>query len=135
MLKHLLCLCFGLSLLSGCHSLSEETPVATTENYKILLDEWLGHNKSSLYEVWGTPMNDYWKGNYNYIIYTKQSVDNASAGATIERMPLVARELSFYEKPQGLVTRSCTTLFKLEDGIIVSWKFEGNHCVAGPSQK
>ncbi len=131
MKMHIYGLLISLGLLSGCQSLPEQ-PAATQENYKKLLDGWLGHNKSSLYKIWGQPMNDYWKGGSNYVIYTKLTVDDASAGATIERMPRVAKELSFYEKPQGLVTRTCTTLFKVEDGIIVSWKFEGNHCVAGP---
>ncbi len=130
---HLVGFLVCLGVLTGCHHLSEE-PVATQENYKILLDGWLGHNKSSLYEVWGQPMNDYWKGTTNYVIYTKLTVDDASTGATIERMPRMTKELSFYEKPQGLVTRTCTTLFKIQDGIIVSWKFEGNHCVAGPQK-
>lgn len=119
------------SLLCGCQS--SQRPQATEENYKILLDDWLGQDKTALYQVWGTPMNDYWKGTANYILYTKQSVENAADGAKINRMPRVAREVSFYEKPQGLVTRSCTTLFKLEDGIITAWKFEGNHCVALPN--
>ncbi len=128
---HICTLLVGLSVLAGCQ-MTPEQPIATQENYKKLLDGWLGHNKSSLYEVWGTPMNDYWKGGSNYIIYTKLSVDDASTGATIERMPRMTKELSFYQKPQGLVTRTCTTLFKVQDGTIVSWKFEGNHCVAGP---
>lgn len=124
-------ICLSCFVLCGCQFESPE-PKATQENYKILLDGWLGENKSTLYRVWGTPMNDYWKGTANYILYTKQTVENASDGAKIERMPRIARELSFYEKPQGLVTRSCTTVFKLEDGIITSWRFEGNHCVAYP---
>ncbi len=125
----MICVCF--SILCGCQS--SVVPQATEENYRILLDGWLGQDKVALYQVWGNPMNDYWKGTTNYILYTKQSVEDASNGARIERMPRVARELSFYEKPQGLVTRSCTTLFKLNDGIITSWKFEGNHCVALPN--
>ncbi len=131
-MKRFLCLICWIGLvLGGCQSQSM-IPQATQENYKILLDEWLGAEKSTLYRVWGTPMNDYWVGTANYILYTKQTVENAAEGAKIERMPRIAKELSFYEKPQGLVTRSCTTLFKLEDGIITSWRFEGNHCVAYP---
>lgn len=130
MKKYLCMVSVCLACLCGCQSTPE--PQATEENYRILLDGWLGQDKSALYQVWGVPMNDYWKGTTNYILYTKLSVEDASDGATIERMPRIAREISFYEKPQGLVTRSCTTLFKLQDGIIVSWKFEGNHCVALP---
>lgn len=130
MKKYLCMVSVCLVCLGGCQSTPE--PQATEENYKILLDGWLGQDKASLYQVWGVPMNDYWKGTTNYILYTKSSVEDASEGATIERMPRIAREISFYEKPQGLVTRSCTTLFKLQDGVIVSWKFEGNHCVALP---
>lgn len=115
--------------LMGCQRLTVPQQ-ATQENYKTLLNGWLGENKDSLYQVWGEPAHDYWKENANYVIYIKTQVEETAQGATINRMPHMANTHAFYEKPQSLVTKSCTTLFKLEDGIISSWKFEGNACVA-----
>lgn len=131
MQKYLYIFCILLIGLTGCRQTQPQS-LATEENYKSLLNGWLGRDKESLYQVWGTPMNDYWKNGVNYIVYMKQSVENTADGATIDRMPRVAAERAFYQKPQGLVTRSCTTLFKIEDHVISSWRFEGNNCVALP---
>lgn len=121
----IICLLFSLS---ACQSTPSQKP--TEDAYRTLLNGWLGRSKTSLLQVWGEPQHDYWKKDSNYILYVKSAVANTSDGAKIERMPRIANEHSFYQNPQGLVSKSCTTLFKLEDGIITSWKFEGNTCVA-----
>ena len=118
-----LCFC-----LTACQSMP--TPKPTEEAYRTVLNGWLGRDKTSLFQVWGDPKHDYWKKDVNYVLYIKSAVANTAEGAKIERMPRIAGEHSFYQNPQGLVSKSCTTLFKLEDGIITSWKFEGNACVA-----
>ncbi len=118
----------ALVFLSACQS--NTAPQPTEDGYRALLNEWLGQEKSALYAVWGEPQHDYWKANTNYVLYIKSDVKEASNGAAIDRMPRIAKEHAFYQSPQGLVTQTCTTLFKVEDGIITSWRFEGNNCTA-----
>ena len=119
---------FLLFTIAACHT---TPPIKPTEDaYRSLLNGWLGRSKTSLFQVWGEPQHDYWKKDVNYVLYVKSAVANTSEGAKIERMPRIAGEHAFYQNPQGLVSKSCTTLFKLEEGVITSWKFEGNACVA-----
>lgn len=118
----------ALVLLSACQLNSPPQP--TEYGYRTLLNEWLGQRKSALFAVWGEPQYDYWKADINYVLYVKSDVKETSNGAVIERMPRIAEEHSFYQAPKGLVTKTCTTLFKIENGVITSWRFEGNNCTA-----
>ena len=115
-------------LLSACQS--SPTPQPTEDGYRALLNGRLGQEKSALFAVWGEPQHDYWKANTNYVLYVKSTVKETSSGVSIDRMPRIAEEHAFYQSPKGLITQTCTTLFKVEDGVITSWRFEGNDCTA-----
>lgn len=127
-MKKIFTIICSLILLTACQNAPEQKP--TEDAYRFLLNGWLGRNKTDLFQVWGEPQHDYWKKDINYVLYVKSAVANTAEGAKIERMPRIAGDHAFYQNPQGLVSKSCTTLFKLEGGVITSWKFEGNACVA-----
>lgn len=118
----------GLFLLSACRTGFDPQPAQ--DGYRALLNGWLGQDKTALLSIWGEPQHDYWKENANYVLYVRSAVMPASDGATIDRMPKIASEHAFYQSPKGLVTQTCITLFKIENGVISSWRFEGNACEA-----
>lgn len=122
---------FSMILLfftSGCSLFINNN--ARIENYKEVLNAWLGHSQAELVQVWGTPVHAYEKEGVNYIVYIESDVVQVSNGNKIDRMPRVAGEYMIKSDP-GLVNKSCTTLFTVENEKITAWRFEGNDCVAG----
>lgn len=127
----LICMC-----VSGCALLNSKGE-ATEENYQALLNTWIGKDKQSLIERWGTPTHDYEIFGKTYVMYFRSRMVPVSAENQLERMPDVADKkfFEFSEKP-AIISLSCHTEFLVEDNIITAWRFEGNDCKAyGESEK
>lgn len=121
-------LILGVSLfVSGCVHFAPQT--ATSENYKQMLDSWLGRPKDELIAVWGMPTHDYLRQNKNYVIYVRSRMGDVASGETIERMPQSSKE-HFLTKDGGVVSKVCNTVFTVVDNRVETWKFDGNDCLA-----
>ena len=114
-------------MLSGC-IMPKQLPLATSDKYQEVLDEWLGKEKSELVDVWGEPSYDYMKENINYVVYIKNRMKPVAKGNKIERMPRMAMDQSFFDEKKATVSKGCTTLFVVEENYIRQWRFEGGEC-------
>ena len=105
-------LSLALACLLGC---------ATTGRYEDVLDSWKGNEISRLNESWGPPSStqDLSNGNKLYIWL--------KSGNSVV--------YSDYDKiSSGTMSSWCRTVFTTSpEGIIVSWHWEGNSCVADSS--
>lgn len=115
-------------ILCGCIHIGTTLP--TSENYKHIMNSWLGHSKKELTDAWNIPTYDYWQQNKNYVIYVKSRIVNVANGNRIERMPVSTQEYSFFKEDPGSVNKTCTTIFTLIDNKVQSWRFDGNDCLA-----
>lgn len=122
--------------LSGCQ---------TTKGYNAELNRWVGKPESTLIQAWGEPGSVFKLGQTEQIItYTKKdkviippqytfynpdfnSMDTLYAPFTYEEdfAPAPMYATDGYE-----VTNICQTSFHIKDGIIQSWQWKGNDCVA-----
>ncbi len=126
---------------------------ATTANYEKILDSWVGARVDALVGVWGPPKSSYPLSSGGKVIeYVKEGsvpvggftyyspVTTYSSGT----MNVIGSRSSAFGSYSGTSTAMvpqttpvyniplyCKTLFTANpEDIIVSWKHEGNHCVA-----
>ena len=92
---------------------------ATTENYRKILDSWIGHPVDELINAWGYPTGDFEipKGNKVYrwekrgLGISYKSVDSHWISDKYELW--------------------CNTYFEVDkNNIIVGYRFEGNDCIS-----
>ncbi len=93
---------------------------ATVENYRKILDSWIGHPISELINSWGYPTGDF-------------EIPNGNKVYRWERSRLVASAGSVFNSPFGADTTRlwCVTYFEVDENkTIVGYRFEGNDCMA-----
>jgi hypothetical protein len=109
------------------------TGCATHENYKKILDTWVGQSEADLIRSWGVPINSYDAGGNTFLVYqtTRQyttqgqpsTYSTYNVGNTYYTQEHKGYSSQSYE-------RSCVTTFELLYGTIISWRSQGNDCTA-----
>ena len=128
---------------------------ATTSNYELLLQAWVGQSASQLETTWGAPQHTHALADGKRILeYSRESV--APTSGAIYSMPLtlvhagngnlsVSNGFSSYpiypgpavnplRRPtasQNLPVNTCTTRFTVsKDNLVTDWSWQGNNCRA-----
>ena len=114
---------------------------ATTANYEKVLASWIGSDVDSLVKVWGPPQGSYTLSDGSLIIeYSNQS--NMIMGGYTYNKPqtnyhygngYISTTTTYtqHTTPVYNVNLWCKTIFTSDpNGIITSWKHEGNNCVS-----
>jgi hypothetical protein len=109
------------------------TSCATSAKYEKILASWTGHSETELLDSWGPPDSIYESNDTKYLTYirgnttlfpdTAPSYQNTIAGNTIYTNQIGGMS-------PFVVSRHCKTTFAARDGIIRSWRWEGNACKA-----
>ncbi len=100
-----------LMMITSC------TSAPTREAYDNVINTWIGQREGYLVSEWGVPTKSYpLEGNEKVISYEK------NYGA----------ETVYYQTLNTAITseNKCTTNFLIKDGMIKSWRADGNSCVA-----
>ncbi|MDH0424154.1 hypothetical protein [Stutzerimonas stutzeri] len=113
--------------LSGC---------ATTAKYEAILASWVGSPEGDLIRSWGPPQQVYDTGSGNkYLTYstTRQVyIPGTSPTYTTNYNPYTnsATTTSYGGTPAQNISMGCQTTFEVSNGIITSWRWQGNDCTA-----
>ncbi len=116
---------------------------ATSQKYDQELKSWVGKSESSLISAWGRPSAQKYLGNNSKVLtYTRANevvipseyyIYNDGWGETdIVYDPFMSdyNFSPYSEMVDTAVEEICQTSFWIENGIITSWKWRGNNCVA-----
>ena len=112
------------SMIFGC---------ATTENYDKILQTTIGMPEKGLVASWGIPQGSYENEGVRYLTYSR------SESGVIPGQPARANTVMIGGKsytnmvggsPAIGYTNACTTIFKVENKMVVSYEFKGNDCKA-----
>ena len=116
----------SLALLGGC---------ATTAGYQSMLQTWLGQNEKSLVTAWGPPSAVSESPPYRYLTFTRFSgYDYTTVGYGYGYgyygyygYPWYGYGVPGYTYATPII---CTTMFALQNGVVVNSSFQGSGCVA-----
>jgi len=111
-------------IVSGC---------ATTENYEKILDTWVGSTEGQLVQAWGPPAGFYESGTTRYLTYTKSRSGYVPGTAPTYQTTIIgntAYTSSYGGSPGFSYSRHCKTTFTIQNGVISTWRYEGNDCTA-----
>ncbi|RKS85280.1 hypothetical protein DES39_1793 [Orbus hercynius] len=119
-----------IGLLAGC---------VTEAGYQRKLQRSVGMSKQQLIDEWGEPVTEfahkqvYSQGKLlqkaeTIMNYYQHTNFNQPAKLTIKQVS--NNSLTYDFQPQSTTTFSCLTTFRLEHDRVVSYKYEGNNCVA-----
>lgn len=106
---------------------------ATTANYEKVLSSWVGANEIDLVRAWGAPDNQYETSGTKFLTY--QKTDNIYMPGTAPTYTTTMIGNTAHTtavggtRPYNLMM-SCKTTFEVNNGKIVSWRWEGNGCKA-----
>lgn len=116
-MKKVVCL-FLLYIVCSC---------ATTAKYERILNSWVGSDESELVDRIGPPDQVYENDGKKYITYiysstsyVPQTVHNTTVGNNIQTNVYGGYSRSWH----------CKTTYIIENKKIVSWRYDGNACVA-----
>jgi len=116
----------SLALLGGC---------ATTAGYQSMLQTWMGQNEQSLVTGWGAPSAVSESPPYRYLTFTRFSgYDYTTVGYGYGYgyygyygYPWYGYGAPGYTYATPII---CTTMFALQNGVVVNSSFQGSVCVA-----
>jgi len=106
---------------------------ATTANYEKILQATLGKSETALVAAWGIPQGSYENEGVRYLTYSR------SDSGVIPGQPARANTVMIGGKPYTNMvggspaigyTNACTTIFKIEKKIVISYEHKGNDCKA-----
>ena len=106
---------------------------ATTANYEKILQTTLGKSETALVAAWGIPQGSYENEGVRYLTYSR------SDSGVIPGQPARANTVMIGGKPYTNMvggspaigyTNACTTIFKIEKKIVISYEHKGNDCKA-----
>lgn len=114
----------AFSFLVGC---------ATTANYEKILKTTLSKSEKELVAAWGIPQGSYESEGVRYLTYSR------SESGVIPGQPARANTTYINGKAYTNMvggtsaigyTNACTTIFKIEKKVVVSYEYKGNDCKA-----
>jgi len=124
MMKKLLAIFIAIFGISGC---------ATTSNYEKVLQTTIGKSEKDLVAAWGIPQGSYENEGVRYLTYSR------SESGVIPGQPARANTVTIAGKsytnmvggsPAIGYTNACTTIFKIENKVVVNYEYKGNYCRA-----
>lgn len=101
------------------------TACATEQGYRDYLNVYLEAPEEFLIDSWGAPDDTYNVGNVKYLSYGKNNVVYTPANYNTTFYGNSSNTFGYNSTP---VYFSCKTTFKIENGEVVSYNFEGNNC-------
>jgi hypothetical protein len=106
---------------------------ATSANYEKILASWTGHGETDLLDSWGPPASVFESNDTRYLTYIRGNTTLFPGAAPSYQSTIVGNTI--YTNQIGgmsplIVNRHCKTTFAIRDGIIRSWRWEGNACKA-----
>lgn len=116
----------GLLFLAGC---------ATEENYKAVLDSWLGSDADRLVLSWGPPNRQHtFADGRRMLTYDKSRTAQIGGHSYTEPVYNYATGTTVYverTRPSQDIQFSCSTSFIVDrSNKIVDWRYQGNDCKA-----
>jgi len=111
-------------IIAGC---------ATTSNYNIVLDAFVGATEVELVQSWGVPTQTYESNGHRFLLYSDQRslyIPGTSPTYTTQFIGNTAYTNVVGGTPASYVTLTCATTFEIVSGRVVSWSWEGNDCIA-----
>jgi hypothetical protein len=115
-------------VLSGC---------ATTDGYKQVVNSWVGSPEINLIRSWGPPQQSYQSGDSKFLVYhSARNVYLPGTPPTYSTTVIgnTAYTNSYGGTPAQNLNYRCQTTFEVRNGVIASWSFKGNDCMAKPNQ-
>ena len=109
-------------VLGGC---------ATTANYEKMLQSWVGATEYDLVGKWGPPASVYELGGTKYLTYTNTAqgyVPGTPPSYMVQRYGTTSYVTPVGGSPGFAYTAHCQTTFTLTNGVITSWRWQGNAC-------
>lgn len=107
---------------------------ATTAKFEENLDSWLGTTEKELVQQWGPPINVYELDSTTKVLTYNFSEDLFIPGSSPNYTTTYIGNQAYTQKSGGMpaqfVNYNCTVNFTFSDGIISSWRYEGNSCRA-----
>lgn len=109
------------------------TSCATTANYEKILNSWVGDTELNLIRKWGPPRQTYETGGSKFLVYL--STRNVYLPGTAPSYTTTVIGNTAYTNPIGgtpgqNIGLSCQTTFEISGERIVSWRWQGNDCIA-----
>jgi len=112
----------GALILAAC---------ATEENYRKIMDTWVGAPESRLVDKMGPPTGFYERDGARYLTYTRQSTRLIPGTPPKIGTNYVTGEAETYGGTDPYtVTDTCATTFLVEKGVVTRYQYRGNDCVA-----
>ena len=116
-MKRLICLFFGLSLLSACgHTARMMDP------YEAKLNVFKDASEAELISVLGEPQKFYDAGGSRFLLYFYQ---NSYMAPREQRSFYTDRGAFAPAATDYAVTEFCSLTFIVQDGLVKSWKYQG----------
>lgn len=113
-----------LILLAGC---------ATTAKYEKVLNTWVGSSEKDLVRKWGPPQGVYESDGTRYLTYNSSRnlfMPGVAPTYTTQYVGNTAFTSASGGMPAQNIAMSCQTTFELTNGLITSWRWQGNDCTA-----
>lgn len=122
-------LLLALALAGGC---------ATTANYERILNTWLGDTEEHLVDSWGVPQRVYKSGANKYLVYKRGGTVFIPGTSPTYHTTVIGNQAyttAVGGSSPGFRQYWCETTFKVKDGRIINWTWEGNACAAYPPKE
>jgi hypothetical protein len=112
----------ALVSLSGC---------ATTANFEKMLSTWVGVSEENLISRWGPPTRAYASGRTKYLTFDKSATGYVPGTPPTYSTTVIGN--TAYTNTHGgtsgyVYTKNCSTTFTITNGVVSSWRWEGNAC-------
>lgn len=120
----------SVTLLTGC---------ATTANYERVLSSWVGSDADQLIRSWGPPSSTFPLSNGGQVfVYSRGRSSTYTTPMQVQQGPGMFIGNTYYPGQTTVtggqaynIRHSCRTQFEVDSSNrIVSWRWEGNSCVA-----
>jgi len=104
---------------------------ATTANFEKMLNGWVGATEDSLISRWGPPSRVYSTGSSKYLTFDRAASGYVPGTAPTYQTTIIGNTAytSSYGGTSGYAyTKNCSTTFIITNGVVSSWRWEGNAC-------
>ena len=110
----------GLMVISSC---------ATSSNYAVGLQKWVGEPEQMLYQEWGVPSNVYYISPNRKIVTFNHSSQQGTSNPYSNEVDYDVIN-SGYETDTDYTYYYCNTSFTITNGFVTDYTFSGDNCVS-----
>jgi hypothetical protein len=100
----------------------------TAEDYRKKLTTWLNHSEQELVSSWGPPTSLYETGGYRYLTYSSGRNITMPGTAPSYQINSLGILTPIGGTPSTNIAVHCQTTFKIYNGKVSSFTFQGNDC-------